>query len=264
MSTKKTKAKPVPKSKTKSEPKSKAKSVPKSKLKSKAKSKAKSKPKLELEPEPNLKHEYMNLFKDDNPIDYDTIDAKMIQKIAESLLMKYVLVVGDKEFRLCEVEFYVKNDNHNDTYTHGDDHQKTYGKWYFHRYPNGAYKSGTYKGLDLCLGCENTCVGVLIRSIYDADNDEMIDGPCKTVNKILELNDASDVNEYMEGRNSPLSVRSTNNFHLKRKAILPEEQIYKGPRIGLSNKYPEWKNVHYRFLIKKNYIKKGKTSLVEI
>ncbi|VBB18680.1 hypothetical protein YASMINEVIRUS_1211 [Yasminevirus sp. GU-2018] len=207
---------------------------------------------------------YMNLFKGDCPIEYDTIDADAIQKIAETLLMKYVLVVGDKEFRICEVEFYVKNDNHDDTYTHGDAHQKTYGKWYFHRYPNGAYKSGTYKGLDLCLGRDDTCIGVLIRSIYDTETDEMIDGPCKTVNKILELNNATDVKEYMQNRKSPLSARSTKNFHLKRKTNLPEEQIYKGPRIGLSDKYPEWKDVNYRFLIKKNYIKKGKSSLVPI
>ncbi len=72
----------------------------------------------------------------------------------------------------------------------------------------------------------------------------------------------------MKTRNDPVSARSTKNFHLKRKTNLGvdgvEEQIYKGPRIGLSDKYPEWKNVHYRFLIKKNYIKKGKSDLVAL
>ena len=211
---------------------------------------------------------YLNLFPlditENIPFDYNSIDESTIQKIAESILMKYVVVVGLKEFRICEIEFYVNNENHKDIYTHGDSHQKTYGKWYFHRFPNGSYKSGTYKGVDLTLGNENTFFGVLIRSIYDTDTDEMIDGPCKVVNKILELsNNAADVKEYMENRSSPISARSTKNFYIKRKN-LDLEQIYKGPRIGLSDKYPEWKNVNYRFVIKKQYIKKEKRSLIEM
>src|SRR5690242_4786735 len=95
---------------------------------------------------------YINLFSDQKIIEYDKIDNAVIQKLAKSILMKYVLVVNDKEYRIAEIEFYVNNTNHNDSYTHGDKNQKTYGKWYFHRYKNGTYKSGTYKGLDLTLG----------------------------------------------------------------------------------------------------------------
>lgn len=36
-----------------------------------------------------------------------------------------------------------------------------------------------------------------------------------------------------------------------------------GTRIGLSDKYPEWKNVEYRFVIKKEFIKKEKSKLVQ-
>lgn len=206
--------------------------------------------------------QYLDLFADEKVIDHTKIDRSLIEKLAKSLLMKYVLVVNNKEYRLGEIEFYVNNLTHKDTYTHGDPNQKTYGKWYFHKYPNGSYKSGTYKGVDLTLGDPETYFGVLIRSIYDTETDEMIEGPCKTVNKILESYGNSDVNEYMKTRNDPLSARSTKNFHLKRKTNLGEEQIYKGPRIGLSDKYPAWKNIHYRFLIKKDYIKKGKSDLV--
>lgn len=209
-------------------------------------------------------NDFLNLFADKDVIDYDHIDQAFLEKIAKSLLSKYVIVVNEKEYRISEVEFYVNNEKHNDKYTHGDKNQKTFGKWYFHRYPNGSYKSGTYKGMDITLGNKDTYFGVLIRSIYDAETDEMIDGPCKTVNKILELNGCHDVAEYMADKTDPLSVRATKNFYLKRKTNLPEEQIYKGPRIGLSDKYPEWKNVQYRFLIKKKYIKKGKADLVEL
>ena len=207
---------------------------------------------------------YMNLFDNSEPIDYTKIDVKLIERIAKTLLMKYVLVVGEKEFRICEVEFYINNTTHGDKYTHGDPNQKTFGKWYFHRFHGSAYKSGTYKGLDLTLGNKDTFFGVLIRSICDIETGEFIEGPCRSVNKILELNGSSDVKGYMVGRVDPLNARSTKNFHLKRKSTLDDEQIYKGPRIGLSDKYPEWKDVHYRFLIKKKSIKKGKNDLVEL
>src|SRR5277367_1311595 len=118
----------------------------------------------------NLVPKYLNLFSD-KVIDYDNIDQTLIEDLAKSLLTKYVLVVGVKEYRLGEIEFYINNTKHSDKYTHGDKNQKTYGKWYFHRYPNGAYKSGTYKGLDLTLGDKDTYFGVLIRSIYDLEKD---------------------------------------------------------------------------------------------
>jgi len=207
---------------------------------------------------------YLNLFSDVKVIDYNNIDQKFIEKLAKSLLSKYVLVVGKKEYRLGEIEFYINNAKHNDKYTHGDKNQKTYGKWYFHRYQNGSYKSGTYKGVDLTLGNDDTYFGVLIRSIYDPDTDEMVEGPCRTVNTILELYGYFDVSDYMKTKKDPLSARLTKNFYLKRKSKLEEEIVYKGPRIGLSDKYPEWKDVPYRFLIKKAYIKKGKSNLVQV
>ena len=40
------------------------------------------------------------------------------------------------------------------------------------------------------------------------------------------------------------------------------EEIYTGARIGLSDKYPEWRDAKYRFLIKPKMIRKGKKSLV--
>lgn len=206
---------------------------------------------------------YVNLFSNDFKLDYENITPDVVQQIASSLLNKYVLVVGDKEFRIGEVEFYIKNNTHNDQYTHGDVNQKKFAKWYFHRYHGGAYKSGTYKGLDLTLGNDTTYFGILIRSIYDQEENIMIDGPCKTVNKILELNGCQDVKQFMSDKKDPLSARTKNNFHLMRKTHLNVEQIYKGPRIGLSDKYPEWKDVHYRFLIKKQDIKKGRKDLVE-
>lgn len=207
--------------------------------------------------------QYIDLFSEKrDELNLDNIDYELIKKIASSLLMKYVIVVNEKEYRMCEIEFYIKSDQHNDKYTHGDKNQKSYGNWYFHRYPNGSYKSGTYKGMDLTLGNINTFFGILIRSVFDLDLDSMIEGPCKVVNLILEANGKFDVKGYMEDKKDPLSVSCIDNIYLKRVDNLPNEHIYVGPRIGLSDKFPDWKEVLYRFIIKKNYIKKGKKSLV--
>jgi hypothetical protein len=58
-----------------------------------------------------------------------------------------------------------------DEYTHCNDDQLKYGYWYFHKFPNGSYKGGTFKGLDITLGNnKDKYCGILIRSIYDIEN----------------------------------------------------------------------------------------------
>lgn len=205
-------------------------------------------------------------------IDYDSIDCDAFTRIAESLLNKHQIIVDDKTYRICEIEFYVKNDAHNDEYTHCDDHQATYGKWYFHRTKTGNYKGGTYKGMDLTLGREAdeeqnidpVYFGVLIRSIYSEEDDEFIEGPCKVVNTFLNLSNCKDIKEYMEGRADPPSVRSTRNFHIKRCRGLKKHDLYSGPRIGLSAKFPKYQKLSYRYIIMKDKIAKQKRSLNKV
>lgn len=212
----------------------------------------------------------MKLFGDDKEeIDYDNIDQDLLSRIADSLMNKHQLLVPDKDgnihtYRICEIEFYVTNENHNDEYTHQDEHQKTYGKWYFHRTQSGNYKGGTYKGVDLTFGNDDTYFGVLIRSIYSVDDNEMIEGPCKCVNAILELNSHKNVADYMEGKVDPLSARSTKNFHIKRCQGLTRYDVYAGPRIGLSDKFADFQNRSYRMIIMKDLIKKEKKTLKQL
>jgi 3-methyladenine DNA glycosylase Mpg len=210
---------------------------------------------------------YMKLFGDAaEEIDYENIDQDLLDKIAESILNKHQLLVPNSdgeiiEYRICEIEFYVRNEGHDDEYTHQDDHQKTSGKWYFHRTKSGNYKGGTYKGVDLTLGNEDTYFGVLIRSICSVEGETFIEGPCRCVNTILDLNDCKNVGDYMEDRTDPPSARSTKNFHIKRCRGLEKYDIYSGPRIGLSNKYPDFKGKPYRYVIQKDSVKKQKKTL---
>lgn len=210
--------------------------------------------------------EYITLFGEGAyEIDYNTIDCDLLTDIARSLLNKHRLIDGDRKYRICEIEFYVKTEGHPDHYVHCSPDQATHGKWYFHRTKAGNYKGGTYKGLDLTFGKEDEdnpiYFSVLIRSLYSEDDDTMTEGPCKIVNMILANHDCKDVNEYMEGRADPLSARSTKNFHIKRCKGLKKYDIWCGARIGLSEKYEDYQYKMYRYVIMKDRISKKKRSL---
>lgn len=65
------------------------------------------------------------------------------ETISDLILNKMVLNSGNSKYRICEIEMYYKNNSHPDKYVHSNPDQKSYGKFYFHKYWNGAFKSGT-------------------------------------------------------------------------------------------------------------------------
>ena len=203
-----------------------------------------------------------------------------IQQLAYDILRKYVLTVNQiYRYQICEIEFYVRNDNHNDQYVHCSIEQLNKYRFYFHKYKNGTFKSGTWKGLDICFGSTDdngnkTYFGVLIRSIMNIDTHEFIEGPCKVVNKILEnlnCNNTQDFfNKYNSLDNSPFDKYhiSDNNIYNKKGIIRisiendNNQLIYKSTRIGLSDLYPEFKLKLYRFCTLKNQIKKERKNFI--
>jgi 3-methyladenine DNA glycosylase Mpg len=192
----------------------------------------------------------------------ELFDQNSFDTIANDLLNHTYLIVNEKQFRICEIEFYHYSESHKDCYVHRNPDQSKYGKYYFHKYGTGTYKSGTYKGLDLTFGNDDVFCGILIRSIYDVENDEMIEGPCRSVNRILEEYGLEKVMDFTSGK----LLDITNNEHdfiIKTDLEDPieKEKVYKGMRVGLSDKYPEYKIKKYRYLIMKNKIKKQKKDL---
>lgn len=179
--------------------------------------------------------------------------------IAEKILNSYEIIIKDIPYRLCEIEIYCKCEKHDDKYTHCAKEQAEYEKFYFHRHRNGTYKSGTYKGLDITFGNNDMYYGVLIRSIYNEKNNEIIEGPCRTVNKILELNGHSEVKNFVV--NGTLNIYEDNRLKIRFNNNLKFQSIYAGPRIGLSDKYPEYMKRKYRYIIYKDKIKKDKKNL---
>ena len=65
----------------------------------------------------------------------------------------------------------------------------------------------------------------------------------------------------VDGRSA---TKNDPNFVIEDNNDLIKEVVAEGPRIGLSDKYPDYLNRNYRFVIFKNKIKKKKRSLNDI
>ena len=91
----------------------------------------------------------------------------------------------------------------------------------------------------------------------------MVIGPCNVVNYILELTEQSDISHLIENEMSTLDIFDTDNiFYLKKDKNYYDEDVFRGPRVGLSLKYPEYLFKEYRFLKQPNKIPKYKNTIV--
>lgn len=136
-----------------------------------------------------------------NPKSFSSDDfLEFANTLLNHCLLQLPLTKSKKVFRLCEIEFYLFNEEtHKDEYVHCSQDQMKWHKFYFHRHRSGTYKSGTYKGMDFTFGDQDAEVyfGVLVRSIMDLHSGQIIEGPCRSVNKILELYNCHDVKEFV-------------------------------------------------------------------
>ena len=171
--------------------------------------------------------------------DYEAQQQKL-KRVAASLMTHFTLDINGTAYRLAEVEAYVYHKTHQDVYTHKMDEQLESACWYFHR--QGAtkrvYKGGTYKGLDLTAGCRATGMyaGFLVRSIISVQDGKHIEGPCLCVNRILELNKKSSIEELVgDSEGSPLSASQFEGLKLVPASTPPASSaVYAGPRVGLT------------------------------
>ena len=178
---------------------------------------------------------------------------KLFDQYAEKLLNNTVLKVKENQYRICEIEMYYYHTDHPDEYTHRDQIQLEQRRFYPHRFKNGTYKSGTYKCLDITFGNKerNIYFGILIRSIMNIKTGNFISGPCLCVNELLKQYSCSEFAEFLK------------NYQIDQEFILEEKRlsfqaIYIGPRVGLGNKYPNYREKKYRYAIHINKIKKQK------
>lgn len=121
--------------------------------------------------------------------------------IARNLMCNHVIKKGKKRFAIVEIEFYFYSKEHPDYITYP--RKMDAGRWFFHQsgvdltfkskdieYHKEKYKKETYK-------LKNSPVfgGILIRGLYDIQNDEYIFGPQKCVNVLWDNFDAFHISE---------------------------------------------------------------------
>ena len=167
-------------------------------------------------------------------------------QIADILINHTTLSVGSTVYTIREIEFYLVNEKYNDKYTHKSPEQQLFNGLYLHKFQNGTFKSGTFKGLDLTYGNQNQWLGILIRGLMK--DDKVIDGPCLCVNDLLSNYGAVDIKTYVQQSTEADPVQSF--VTIKYNEVDLKRELIKGCRIGLSDKYPESQTEPYRYGIK--------------
>ncbi|MBK9758184.1 MAG: hypothetical protein IPO88_32650 [Nannocystis sp.] len=192
--------------------------------------------------------------------------------IADLLLQRTTLYVAGQPHRLTEIELYWDGPGHRDPFTHGDPQQRRAGVWYFHRERGGAYKGGTFKGIDIAVGDDDTAAGVLIRGAMAADGT-VLDGSCVFVDHVLARTGASSVAALAASFDHTIDPppTGTSPLHLGLDdAAFDREppRIFASARVGLTLKKGATRERQrfiarpYRFLSEPRTTRKGKIYVV--
>ena len=129
----------------------------------------------------------------------------LFNSLAKILLNKCIIKVGEKNYRMLEIEFYLYSSNHQDliTYPRVD----AGGNWFFHQ--SGVdicFKSYCkIKDNHFCIDESNNFGGILIRSIIEVDKEMNyiadsgpIHGPMKCMDVLFKSFGALDNNRTVE------------------------------------------------------------------
>jgi len=162
-------------------------------------------------------------------------------RIASELMNEWILKVESKEYRIAEIEFYMRSPLHDDKYTHGHIQQKQLGKWYFHG-----------SGIDLTFGADDFYGGILIRSILDLENKKYVYGPLNSVTEIL------------GNLNSIYHTNLTFGITTEGSDKIAFEKPIRAPRVGFKpNKDSAMHSRFYRFLLLPKLKHAEKTKIAE-
>jgi hypothetical protein len=203
------------------------------------------------------------------PSEIDSVDSfqEQFDKLASALMNDYILDVNGRPHRLAELEFYLKDDNHPDTFTHCDELQLTHAKWYFHKVGKG-YKGGSYKGLDITFATRGHG-GILIRALIDLDKNAYIEGPSTCVDHILTLNRTKvgipEIVTLVDMENFNLEVDVPGLLHLRPTTQLEKATPVQSGRVGLvlrTDAGVQFGLKPYRYMIDPSKVRKGRQHLI--
>jgi len=186
-------------------------------------------------------------------------------KIADCLCNQTILEINGVSHRLAELEFYLKDNNHHDTFTHCDEQQLTNGKWYFHKTGSG-FKGGSYKGLDITFSSRGHG-GILIRAIQEIKTSKYIEGPSLVVDHILATAGAKDIVSLTKQETYSWDVESDKSsiLCLKRDSSLDRKVLSTSGRVGLvlrTDNHSVFVMRPYRFMVFPLLVRKGRPHLI--
>lgn len=193
--------------------------------------------------------------------------ASWFAAVAGRLLNATDFVVAGRRYRFAELEMYYSGGPHADQFSHREPVQLEDGRWYFHR-TRGAYRGGSFKGLDLALGDGTAYFGILIRTLVAADGT-VLDGPCVTVDHLLAQTRTASI-AALDGVINDRSIWDTSSpLHIVEAEPPRAAPVYASSRVGLSLKKAKGKADAakfvarpYRFLTEPAGISKGRPHLV--
>ncbi len=191
----------------------------------------------------------------------DDVGHDWFAQIAPRLLFETDFVVAGKAHALKEIEFYYDGPGHEDPFAHGEDVQKTFGRWYFHQ-EGGGYRGGSFKGLDISFGPEGVVGGILIRTI-ETPEGELVNGCSLCVDHMLSMTKKGSVAD-LDGVLGENEVWEGGLISLAPRDVARHGEVYATARVGLTLKrmrsyptMPEYLMARYRF-VSDPTIKKGK------
>lgn len=178
-----------------------------------------------------------------------SLKTSQLNELPDQILRRGILYIGRETYRIGEFEIYYHSTEFPDPYVHSDPLQQEFGKVYFHRFKNGSYKGGTRKGMDLTLGQNGYSLSLLIRTIQHISSGQIITGPCNVVDHILQQVGYPSLSELILGAGGDISYLEMNPYlYLEISELCVKSDIWSGSRHGLSDKYPQFQNVAWRYV----------------
>lgn len=132
---------------------------------------------------------------------------QQFELLAKKLLCEYVIIKGEKEYRIIELEFYFYNENHPDKTVYKRIIES--GKWYSH-----------LSGVDISFeSTEGYYGGVLIRSLISSKN-EITNGPLSSFIELFRNIDIEGKGENVpyiikKDTNCDVEIKSTKRYNIK-------------------------------------------------
>lgn len=188
------------------------------------------------------------------------------RRLAAQILGGATWHIGGQPHRFTEIELYWNGPGHRDTFTHGDEMQREFGRWYFHR-SGASYRGGSFKGVDIAVGGGDTVAGILIRGAERIADGLIIDGPSMCVDHILACSGHPAIAALVASFDRAIDAAPGSPLYV----TLAEPralEIAESPRFGLTLKRGElgervaFLARPYRFLCEPARIKKGRAHTV--